>query len=122
MVTICFICSLSGLVTLRPSVNSLCSLAPNPKSNCRLRGSRPSVTFQKWSGRRDSNPRRQPWEGCILPLNYFRNMSEFTTNKFYLQYIIYSASCFFMLSPKSSKEPRVTTSSPALTPEITSVY
>lgn len=78
--------------------------------------------LQKWSGRRDSNPRRQPWEGCILPLNYFRNMSEFTTNKFYLQYIIYSASCFFMLSPKSSKEPRVTTSSPALTPEITSVY
>ena len=24
------------------------------------------------SGRRDSNPRPQPWQGCILPLNYFR--------------------------------------------------
>jgi hypothetical protein len=24
------------------------------------------------SGRWDSNPRRQPWEGCILPLNYAR--------------------------------------------------
>ena len=24
------------------------------------------------SGRRGSNPRRQPWEGCILPLNYVR--------------------------------------------------
>ncbi len=28
----------------------------------------------KKSGRRDSNPRRQPWEGCILPLNYARKM------------------------------------------------
>ncbi len=26
----------------------------------------------KWSGRRGSNSRRQPWEGCILPLNYVR--------------------------------------------------
>ena len=25
-----------------------------------------------WSERRDSNPRPQPWQGCILPLNYFR--------------------------------------------------
>ena len=27
---------------------------------------------KKISGRRGSNPRRQPWEGCILPLNYVR--------------------------------------------------
>ena len=26
------------------------------------------------SGRWDSNPRRQPWEGCILPLNYARKL------------------------------------------------
>ena len=26
------------------------------------------------SGRWDSNPRRQPWEGCILPLNYAREL------------------------------------------------
>ena len=26
----------------------------------------------KTSGGRDSTPRRQPWEGCILPLNYLR--------------------------------------------------
>jgi integrase len=25
------------------------------------------------SGRRDSNPRRQPWQGCTLPLSYSRN-------------------------------------------------
>ena len=25
-----------------------------------------------WSGRRDSNPRPLPWQGSILPLNYFR--------------------------------------------------
>ena len=27
---------------------------------------------RKWSGRRDSNPRPRPWQGRILPLNYFR--------------------------------------------------
>ena len=26
----------------------------------------------KWSGRRDSNPRPPPWQGGVLPLNYFR--------------------------------------------------
>ena len=25
-----------------------------------------------WSGKRDSNPRPQPWQGCALPLSYFR--------------------------------------------------
>src|SRR5699024_8886495 len=28
-----------------------------------------------WSGRRDSNPRPPPWQGGVLPLNYFRNKS-----------------------------------------------
>ncbi len=28
--------------------------------------------FLKWSGRRDSNPRPQPWQGCALPLSYAR--------------------------------------------------
>ena len=27
-----------------------------------------------WSGRRDSNPRPQPWQGCALPLSYFRRL------------------------------------------------
>ena len=26
-----------------------------------------------WSGRRDSNPRHQPWQGCTLPLSYSRS-------------------------------------------------
>ena len=26
----------------------------------------------KWSGRRDSNSRHPPWQGGVLPLNYFR--------------------------------------------------
>src|SRR4026207_944220 len=30
---------------------------------------RPSVI---WSGKRDSNPRPQPWQGCALPLSYSR--------------------------------------------------
>ena len=35
-----------------------------------------------WSGRRDSNPRPQPWQGCALPLSYARTPSwgaPFTT-------------------------------------------
>ncbi len=31
----------------------------------------PSARF-RWSGRRDSNPRPQPWQGCALPLSYSR--------------------------------------------------
>src|SRR5580704_684256 len=27
---------------------------------------------RNWSGRRDSNPRPQPWQGCALPLSYTR--------------------------------------------------
>jgi hypothetical protein len=27
---------------------------------------------KSWSGRRDSNPRPQPWQGCALPLSYTR--------------------------------------------------
>ena len=30
---------------------------------------------RKWSGRRDSNPRPQPWQGCALPLSYARSAS-----------------------------------------------
>ena len=29
-------------------------------------------SFSFWSGRRDSNPRPPPWQGGVLPLNYFR--------------------------------------------------
>ena len=28
-----------------------------------------------WSGRRDLNPRPPPWQGGVLPLNYFRMLS-----------------------------------------------
>ncbi len=27
-----------------------------------------------WSGKRDSNSRRQPWQGCTLPLSYSRSV------------------------------------------------
>jgi hypothetical protein len=32
----------------------------------------PSHTSKKWSGKRDSNSRPQPWQGCALPLSYSR--------------------------------------------------
>lgn len=30
---------------------------------------------EKWSGRRDLNPRPQPWQGCTLPLSYSRSFN-----------------------------------------------
>jgi hypothetical protein len=30
------------------------------------------IQVEIWSGRRDSNPRPQPWQGCALPLSYAR--------------------------------------------------
>lgn len=33
---------------------------------------RPPSPSGEWSGRRDSNPRPQPWQGCALPLSYAR--------------------------------------------------
>ena len=29
---------------------------------------------ENWSGRWDSNPRPQPWQGCALPLSYTRTL------------------------------------------------
>src|SRR5262250_664398 len=31
-----------------------------------------AMRVEIWSGRRDSNPRPQPWQGCALPLSYAR--------------------------------------------------
>ena len=30
------------------------------------------IILMKWSGKRDLNPRHQPWQGCTLPLSYSR--------------------------------------------------
>ena len=40
----------------------------------RQRGARQELAMPRkiWSGRRDSNPRPQPWQGCALPLSYAR--------------------------------------------------
>ena len=35
---------------------------------------------KKWSGKRDSNPRLQPWQGCTLPLSYSRSETFFVKN------------------------------------------
>lgn len=35
-------------------------------------GDRGQILTYAWSGRRDSNSRHQPWQGCTLPLSYAR--------------------------------------------------
>ncbi len=54
----------------------VCSL-PASTRHKRLRGpvlrlGTPISELHSLSGRRDSNPRRQPWQGCTLPLSYSR--------------------------------------------------
>ena len=36
---------------------------------------------RNWSGRRDSNPRPQPWQGCALPLSYTRIRAAFFSHR-----------------------------------------
>jgi hypothetical protein len=42
-----------------------------PEKVLTLPGARSKVTL--WSGKRDLNPRLQPWQGCTLPLSYSRD-------------------------------------------------
>jgi hypothetical protein len=37
-------------------------------------GPKALIWLGNWSGRRDSNPRPQPWQGCALPLSYTRSL------------------------------------------------
>ncbi len=38
------------------------------------------IWYISWSGRRDSNPRLQPWQGCALPLSYARRKRNYLIN------------------------------------------
>ena len=44
----------------------------------------PSVakSLKNWSGRGDSNPRPQPWQGCALPLSYTRILNQISDLRF----------------------------------------
>jgi len=37
---------------------------------------KPGFPFQYWSGKRDSNSRPQPWQGCALPTELFPHVSD----------------------------------------------
>ena len=60
----------SASISLTLHERTLCSGSrPLPHKNLTATKWRP---FKFWSGRRDSNPRHQPWQGCTLPLSYTR--------------------------------------------------
>ena len=42
------------------------------------------MSLLSWSGRRDSNPRPPPWQGDVLPLNYFRTTVIIIANAFFI--------------------------------------
>jgi hypothetical protein len=42
------------------------------KNDCFICHAPISCYQENWSGRRDSNSRPQPWQGCALPLSYAR--------------------------------------------------
>jgi hypothetical protein len=39
-------------------------------------------TIKFWSGKRDSNSRPQPWQGCALPLSYSRRRGVIVTARY----------------------------------------
>src|SRR5262249_51771731 len=41
----------------------------------------PSPANFSWIGKRDSNPRPQPWQGCALPLSYSRTRIAVSTDR-----------------------------------------
>ena len=59
----------------------------------------------KWSGRRDLNPRLQPWQGCTLPLSYSRAVLAFSaSSRFSKTAFRRCAPCFYATPrPVSSK-------------------
>ena len=64
--------AVSGLLRSEPDGNAV-----DREVRCDLnekRASRLADPFLFWSGKRDSNSRPQPWEGCTLPLSYSRNV------------------------------------------------
>ena len=58
----------------RASLHPLAATFSHAGAPSRIDGERSPLAgqFERWSGRRDSNPRPQPWQGCALPLSYTR--------------------------------------------------
>ena len=51
-----------------------------------------------WSGRRDLNPRLQPWQGCTLPLSYSRSTKRrFTVEPRFCQALFLKNTYFFSI-------------------------
>ena len=65
---VCAMGSVFSRIRAEPGLGSATKNAP--KAGCL------SGRFS-WSGRRDLNPRRQPWQGCTLPLSYSRKGAGF---------------------------------------------
>jgi hypothetical protein len=59
------------------------SPAPRQQKGPDIPSPRHSKFKENWSGRRDSNPRPQPWQGCALPLSYTRSRGESRKQRVY---------------------------------------
>jgi hypothetical protein len=60
-----------GFAQLVPNLTPKGDWAGDPVADPSL-----SKCWETWSGRRDSNPRPQPWQGCALPLSYARTPDQ----------------------------------------------
>ena len=63
----------------RSYINDIKDGGGNQIRTCEWRFCRPmpyhlAMPPKKWSGKRDLNPRLQPWQGCTLPLSYSRSL------------------------------------------------
>ncbi len=64
----------------------------------------PGITVQRWSGRRDSNSRPQPWQGCALPaeLRPRKGTDQLTLFSDSRESMIFSRCSVFLLYSSSS--------------------
>ena len=63
-----------------------------------------------WSGRWDSNPRPQPWQGCALPLSYTRTLrpaGRYPVGGFVLRKTVCGATPFLKISGGAARRSRL---------------
>ncbi len=74
---------IGGFITIRAALSTVVlaigkwpELTEGQANTCAVRrAENDRRSYGNWSGRRDSNSRPQPWQGCALPLSYARSLA-----------------------------------------------
>ena len=70
-----------GTFRIRTGDGDFADLCLTSWLRCRPKEFRLKKDIKKWSGKRDSDPRRLPWQGSTLPLSYSRSGTRHFSQK-----------------------------------------